>query len=236
MSGLMYLYNLLSLGLSYPEGKNWVVIERLLSIADSLCNGELLDQIKSFGKCFAERKQRINDMESEYLRIFDIGGKISPYETEYLTEKISRKPFELADIAGFYNAFGFGINEDTDNKESVDHISVELEFMAILAWKEEYARENQQEEHLTIVQDARMKFLKEHLATWGFFFRRRIREFECDDFYKGLGGILESLLNLECERHGLNARLFRKEISREPYNGIRDQELTCGQMFSAADD
>ena len=232
----MYLYKLLSLGLSYPEGKNWVVIERLLSIADSLCNGELLDQIKSFGKCFAERKQRINDMESEYLRIFDIGGKISPYETEYLTEKISRKPFELADIAGFYNAFGFGINEDNDNKESVDHISVELEFMAILAWKEEYARENQQEENLRIVQDARMKFLKEHLARWGFFFRRRIREFECDDFYKGLGEILESLLNLECEKHGLNARLFRKEISTEPYNGIRDEELTCGQMFSAADD
>lgn len=233
----MYLYKLLSLGLSYPEDKNWVVIERLLSIADSLCNGELLDQIKSFGKCFAERRQRINDMESEYLCIFDIGGKISPYETEYLTEKISRKPFELADIAGFYSAFGFGINEDNDKKESVDHISVELEFMAILAWKEEYARENQQEENLKIVQDARMKFLKEHLARWGFFFRRRIRELECDDFYKGLGGILEYLLNLECERHGLNALLFRKEIGRrEPYNGIRDEEFTCGQMFSAADD
>ena len=35
----------------------------------------------------------------DYLSIFDLGREISSYETEYISEKLSRKPFELADIA-----------------------------------------------------------------------------------------------------------------------------------------
>ncbi|MDA8215874.1 MAG: molecular chaperone TorD family protein [Nitrospiraceae bacterium] len=231
VTGLICLYKILSLGFSYPEEKNWIIIERILSESQNLFDGEMLENVGAFKEYFAKSRQKIEDMESEYLSIFDVGGKISPYETEYLTEKISRKPFELSDIAGFYNAFGFVVNENISNKEAVDHISVELEFMAILALKEEYARVNKHEENLQITQDARMKFLREHLAKWGFSYCHKMNGLEGAEFYKSLGIIMEVVLQLECDRYGLDAALFRRDIERESYSGVRGEDLTCGQIL-----
>ena len=231
VTGLVCLYKILSLGFSYPEEKNWIIIERILSESRNLFDGGMLKNVGAFKEYFAESRQKIEDMKSEYLSIFDVGGKISPYETEYLTEKISRKPFELSDIAGFYNAFGFVVNENISNKEAVDHISVELEFMAILALKEEYARVNNHEENLQITQDARMKFLREHFAKGGFSYCRQIEGLEGSEFYKSLGIIMEAVLQLECDRYGLDAALCRRDIERESYSGVRGEDLTCGQIL-----
>ena len=159
-AGLIYLYKILSLGFAYPEEKNWIMLEKMLAESEDLLDGEILAMLKEFKNCLISNRHKIDNIKSEYLNIFDIGRNISPYETEYLTEKISRKPFELADISGFYSAFGFSINEDMINKESVDHISVELEFMAIIALKEEYARGIKQKENENIVHDAGRKFFK----------------------------------------------------------------------------
>lgn len=234
-TGLIYLYKILSLGLAYPEEKNWIMLEKMLSESEGLHDGGILAMLKDFRDYLTNNRDRIDNMKSEYLNIFDMGRKISPYETEYLTEKISRKPFELADISGFYSAFGFSINEDMTNKESVDHISVELEFMAIIALKEEYARGIKQKENENIVHDAGRKFLKEHLARWGFYYCRQIQELECDSFYKKLGSILESVLSIECDRYGLDALSFKKGIDRDLYKGVRDEVLTCGQIILPVD-
>ena len=227
MVEFIYLYKILSLGLSYPDEKNWALIESLLMKSEDTFDGEALARIRGFKGYFIENRHRIDDIKSEYLYIFDIGRAISPYETEYITEQLSRKPFELADIAGFYSAFGFSVNEDMRNKEAVDHISVELEFMAILEWKEQYALEKKQEENARIVRDARIKFLKEHLAKWGFFYCRQILGLEGDRFFKRLAEILEFFLTVECERIKLDPSLFDKEMRREPYSGVRGEELTC---------
>ncbi|MEW6714909.1 MAG: molecular chaperone TorD family protein [Nitrospirota bacterium] len=235
-NGLIYLYKMLSLGFSYPEEKNWIMLEKMLYEGESLLDGEILAMLKDFKNYFTDNRHRINDVKSEYLDIFDMGRKISPYETEYLTEKISRKPFELADISGFYSAFGFGINEDMTNKESADHISVELEFMAIIALKEEYARGAKQKENENIVHDAGRKFLNDHLAKWGFYYCSQIQELEFGSFYKKLGSILESLLSIECDRYGLDAMSFKKKIERDVYDGVREEVLACGHNFSPADE
>ncbi len=227
MFGLIYLYKILSLGLSYPEEKNWAIIEKLLTKSEDLFAGETLSTYNSFREYFSKNRHRLDEIKSEYLNIFDVGRKISPYETEYVTEKLSRKPFELADIAGFYAAFGFSVNEDMRNKEALDHISIELEFMAILEWKAQYALENGQEENAKIVKDAKLKFLQEHLAKWGFFFCRQIYGLEGDSFFIRLVRLLELVLILECKRYSLDVSIFDKQISREPYNGVRSQELTC---------
>jgi nitrate reductase assembly molybdenum cofactor insertion protein NarJ len=44
------------------------------------------------------------------------------------------KATELSDIAGFYRAFGFEMNQEGD-RDMVDHISVELEFYSLLMMK-----------------------------------------------------------------------------------------------------
>ncbi len=224
---LIPLYKILSLGLSYPDEKNWDGIENQIALSQDLFTGEIATGLSRFTEYFISNKQRIEEIQAEYLRIFDVGREISPYETEYITEKVSRKPFELADISGFYKAFGFGLRQDMRFKEAPDHIAVELEFMAIMVWKEEYAHESNQQEHLKIVQDARKKFFQEHLARWGFFFCRRISGIKGDEFFKRLAGLFELVLIQECQRYALDVALFNQQMERDPYQGVRGEELSC---------
>ncbi|MBF0457098.1 MAG: molecular chaperone TorD family protein [Nitrospirae bacterium] len=227
MDELVYLYKLASLGLQYPDETGWASIENILSEREALFEGEMLLLVNNFNNEF--RGAAIEDIQSDYLSFFDLGGQISPYETEYLTEKISRKPFELSDIAGFYSAFGLSINQSSNNREIVDHISVELEFMALLTWKERYAVETKSKEHEEIVLDAKRKFLKDHLARWGFFYCRQMESLE-GAFHKSLGRIVEALLTSECERHGLDKTLYNKDLTREALSGVRCDTLTCGAL------
>src|SRR3989304_5935155 len=59
-----------------------------------------------------------------------------PYETEYGRRHGVGQAQGLADIAAFYNAFGLTTSA---GGERVDHVSAELEFLAVLAPKEALA-------------------------------------------------------------------------------------------------
>ncbi|MFH0728292.1 MAG: molecular chaperone TorD family protein [Pseudomonadota bacterium] len=224
---LIPLYKLMSLAFFYPEKTQWEKIEKQLPLCHELVAEDILSSLNRFIAQFYICREQIETLQSEYLRLFDVGHEVSPYETEYMTGKASRKPFELADIAGFYRAFGFDVGDGVPFKEAPDHISVELEFMAILSWKEEFARENQQEEALEIVRDARMKFFKEHLAQWGFFFCRKMPESGGDEFYKCLSALLRSVLISECSEYALDWTLFDRELNHDDYRGVRDEQLIC---------
>jgi DMSO reductase family type II enzyme chaperone len=232
-SGMIYLYKILSLGLSYPDEKNRKGLEDLLSGSENQVEGYPSAALKDFKDYFTGNRHRTRDLESEYLRLFDMGGMISPYETEYLHEKISRKPFELADIAGFYQAFGFAVSDGPEQREPVDHMAVELEFMAILAFKEQHAEANRREDHLAIVREARKKFFDEHLAQWGFVYCSRIRDLACEEYYKRLGVLLERIMTMECARHGLDAAKYEKKMGGDFSRGVKDEEFACGQHYAA---
>jgi TorA maturation chaperone TorD len=68
----------------------------------------------------------------------------------------------LADIAGFYTAFGFKLSEDASEK--VDHLTVELEFMAMLLVKLVQAPDK--EETARTTHDALGSFSFDHLGEW----------------------------------------------------------------------
>jgi TorA maturation chaperone TorD len=102
---------------------------------------------------------------SEYIDLFDRGrSRNPPNETEYGRDRAMAKGNDLADIAGFYSAFGFGISESADFREMVDHIAVELEFYALLLMKQEQLSADDDESGVEIVRDARQKFLLAHLG------------------------------------------------------------------------
>jgi nitrate reductase assembly molybdenum cofactor insertion protein NarJ len=107
----------------------------------------------------------VDDLKSQYIDIFDRGSAVnSLYETEYGRGRAMVKGNELADIGGFYKAFGFELGGEDSVREMLDHVSVELEFYALLKMKEEYLRRENSTEGIEIVGDARKKFLKEHLG------------------------------------------------------------------------
>lgn len=105
----------------------------------------------------------LDDTRSRYVQLFDRGGqRASLYETEYGRMRGMSKGNDLADIAGFYRAFGLE-PEDT-RREMLDHLAVELEFYTVLLLKQaELDRLGDATGH-EIVEDARRKFLTAHLG------------------------------------------------------------------------
>ncbi len=106
------------------------------------------------------------DLAPAYRRVFDhtLTAESPPYETQYGPAHIFMQSQELADIAGFYRAWGLEVSDQA--KERVDHISVELEFMSYLALREAHAMEKGDEEKVALCQEIETKFMSEHLGRW----------------------------------------------------------------------
>ncbi len=109
-----------------------------------------------------------------------------------------RKGQALADLLGFYQAFGFKPSEQV--KELPDHIAVELEFMGLLLLKEAYALQEGWQEEGAICVDAERTFLTDHLGSWVFSFCERVEETTSAPFYRAAAGFLKGFLAAELQR------------------------------------
>jgi TorA maturation chaperone TorD len=90
-----------------------------------------------------------------------------PYETDYCPQTFSvHRSQEIADIAGFYKAFG--LEPSRERRERADHIALELEFMAWLIAKEQHAASTHgpDSEQALVCREAQGRFLTDHLAWW----------------------------------------------------------------------
>jgi DMSO reductase family type II enzyme chaperone len=106
-------------------------------------------------------------LQAEHRRAFGLTGSLF-YETEFGLPHEFRQSQEMADIAGFYRAFGFQVGGAA--RERPDHLAVELEFMYALALKEAHAESIGQPEWVGLCQEAQRKFLQDHLGRWiGYF-------------------------------------------------------------------
>ena len=108
----------------------------------------------------------VEELEQSYHDTFEPTGglRCAPHETSHAADSPQEalvRTFQLADIAGFYRAFGVEVTPET---ERVDHISVELEFMHLLALKEALAEAQENLEGVAICRDAARSFLREHLV------------------------------------------------------------------------
>lgn len=102
-------------------------------------------------------------LQAEYRRAFGLTGSLS-YETEFGLPHEFRQSQELADIAGFYQAFGFKVGGQV--RERPDHLAVELEFMFVLSLKEAHAAREGLAEQAEVCRDGQAKFLHDHLGRW----------------------------------------------------------------------
>jgi nitrate reductase assembly molybdenum cofactor insertion protein NarJ len=230
MQNKVYLYKLLSELLSYPDAKGWELMEEMFQYMDLLSKGEFTKPLHDFKDYMSKSSVSLEELQSEYLSFFDMGGVVSPYESEYVREKISRKPTIIADIAGFYKAFGFEVQGTEGYKEVLDHISVELEFMAILYLKKLDTQEQNDPEKTEIVDDAVSNFLKDHLAGWGLFYCSLIQESNGPVFYKKTGNVLATLLQEEVKEHSLNLDALQRGIVRPAAKKAEKEGLSCGPM------
>lgn len=103
--------------------------------------------------------------EPEYVALFENGaGRCPVHETEYGRMRGMSKGNELADIRGFYTAFGMDRAETDAARQMADHLAVELEFYGTLLAKQAAVLELEDVAGDEIVRDARKKFLVDHLG------------------------------------------------------------------------
>lgn len=135
--------------------------------ADSLGLGERLPQNVTATALAHWLSLPVSRREIVHQRIFGlVMTKLCPaYETEYCAwNDTTHRSQELADIAGFYRAFGLGPSRSAP--ERFDHVSLEVEFVSMLLEKERWATENAEEEHLEVCRNARSAFLRDHASWW----------------------------------------------------------------------
>lgn len=110
-------------------------------------------------------------LRDSYRRCFGhaISKECPPYESEYGVAHVFQKSQCLADIAGFYRAFGLDLAADFHDR--ADHISAELDFMQWLCLKTAHAAGAP--ERLQICENAQRGFLQDHLGRWAASFAAR---------------------------------------------------------------
>lgn len=86
-----------------------------------------------------------------------------PYETEWGRQHVFGQSQELADIRGFYEAFGV---RPRRGGERPDHVACQLEFLSFLALKEAIAIARGEDEHRAVCVDAERRFLADHIGRW----------------------------------------------------------------------
>lgn len=128
-----------------------------------------------------------------------VSSNCPPYETEYINSKFTfQRSQGLADVAGFYHAFG--LEPSSLYPERHDHLGLELEFMAFLLERERAAVEGgdpDSGERRAVCREAQRKFLDEHLIWWVPTFARLLNKQDPGGFYDATAQFLAALLTAE---------------------------------------
>lgn len=146
------------------------------------------------------RSLRLEDLQELYARLFGhtLRGACPAYELEYDTGEVFQRSADLSDIRGFFSAFGLELTEG--EHERADHVSVECEFMSVMAAKEAHAMQAGDDEGLETIRGAQSTFLEEHIGRWLPSLARRIAEADPQGFYGALGDFAAAFVQADCRR------------------------------------
>jgi TorA maturation chaperone TorD len=168
----------------------------------------------------------VDDLRREHGRLFGhtTRGKLSPYETEYGGDGLFRQADELADIGGFYHAFGLAM--EALRRERADHIAAECEFLSFLGFKEAYEVLGGNGDSSREVREAEKLFLREHLGRFARAFCLALSRESMHPFYAAVGEFGRQFIDGECRHFGFDPgpELLKLRSARED-----DVPMACGR-------
>ena len=204
------LYRWISLGLRYPDDSTQALLREKVSVRQLQDTCKQMDQVEQ-NQLSALVKHWTDSLEQQDADVLTLGyiqtfghiaqSQVPLYETEYGQAQSLMGLHELADIAGFYRAFGLEITPSLG--ERVDHVSVESIFLHFLCYKEAYALTHHGTEQVMLCRDTQKQFLKNHFGAWGPSMALRILENASDSIYGSLAQWLLKFLNSETKRFDL---------------------------------
>jgi TorA maturation chaperone TorD len=220
------LYRFAALTLTDPRYGTWNLLadpltQRLVQQAAAILRGEPAAEARPLGQGelglaeldAANMLTRLPASPSAFNSIYEqsfgllVSSNCPPYETEYISSKFTfQRSHGLADIAGFYRAFG--LEPSTTHPERHDHLALELEFAASLLGLERAAVEGHHPDRIdrsAICRDALGKFLTEHLVWWVPTFARLLSRQDPGGFYDAVSRFLAALMAAERALAGIPA-------------------------------
>ncbi|GJL50961.1 MAG: hypothetical protein NPIRA01_21880 [Nitrospirales bacterium] len=200
-----------------PEAK-----ERLQAISQHLANIE--EWVSSEGSSW-----NLQDLRDDHRRVFSnvISLDCPPYETLFGNDHVFGQSYTMGDIAGYYSAFGLQLSSDIH--ERIDHLSVELEFIHYLAYKESYALIHDGPEKLKMVVDAEKRFVKEHVGRWVPLFSGMLKRKADFGFYKALADFTSDWVAFEVDYLDVTPQPYSETDYRPAnYTSPEGQTFECG--------
>ena len=167
----------------------------------------------------------IEDILAERNSLFGhtVRSLCPPYELEYGRGEVFQQSQSLADLAGFYSAFGY--QSSGPLAERPDHLIAELEFLSVLALKESLAIGSADADAAQCCRDAQRMFLRDHAATWMPAFCGRVRKAESAPFFLAVVSLCEALLVSWCD--ALHVSTGPTWMELRPVEE-EDSTITCG--------
>jgi TorA maturation chaperone TorD len=212
------LYRLLGGALARPQAERLAALAAAADALVPLVEPAVAEPLARFAAVARETGAAV--IGDEYVFLFDRGAKVPPYEAAWEdAPQLAGKAALLADVAGFYAAFGLVPGEAQPDVE--DHIAAECEFMSALALKEAYALAERDDEGAAITSAAQSRFVGDHLGRWSGTFAAALREASPLPYYGALADLLGVWVAAEIERLGAAPSVV---LGRSGYDPIQEVE------------
>jgi DMSO reductase family type II enzyme chaperone len=226
---LAVLYRLLSLGFTPPEEETLEQVRRLTVFSARRASEEGLGETLAELEHELDGDDLLGELQAEYERLFGGAVRVSPYEGSY-----ERDPFrgnrQMADLAGFYKAFG--AEASGPGAERPDHVGCELEFLSFLVLKRGGAEEAGDRERAAVCAEAEEAFLRDHVGRFLPAFCREVAETTSSPVYRLLALAGERLVCFEIARRGIQVTPV---AGRRVQSSVEGDELACGGGVTAAE-
>lgn len=161
-------FQTLALAFGYPDDPQLEILARRwrgLTVPPTGGSGRALLNARRRWRAYEHDRAGRHTLREGYHRLFLGQAPVSLNETAYGDGAgASGRTHELADIAGFYLAFGWQMGEHAPDLP--DHLAAELEFVATLLIRLAHARHQGWSPGLRTWREALRAFLGDHLGRW----------------------------------------------------------------------
>jgi TorA maturation chaperone TorD len=222
------LYRLLGSAFAYPLPDR---LARMAEAARALAPGApppLRERIETF-RAAAEGADAAL-LGGEHVFLFDRASRCPPYEGAWGdAPQLAGKAALLADVAGFYAAFG--LEPSGREPEVEDHVGAECEFMSVVALKEAYALAEDDPEGVLVTRQALARFLGDHLGRWAGTFAQALSDATPLPYYAALAALLAHVVHEDSARVGARPTAG---ASRAVHDPEEEDAFTCPMVDAPA--
>jgi putative dimethyl sulfoxide reductase chaperone len=200
------LYTLLAHGFNYPDQE---IIELLTSGELTVKLGECLNVLgksvpeaelgrigERYGRALHgthDKHEFLLELEREYTHIFFASRPRQAYLFESVYNEGKLYQDSTFQIARLYHEAGLKVDEEF--KLPPDHIAVEFEFMAYLAYSEIEAAKAGHKENEAYARELQERVLKEHLTPFALHVAERLTQHAKTAFYLGVAAITKAVVS-----------------------------------------